>query len=398
MPSTPLLFKPLTLRDIELPNRIVVSPMCQYSAIDGVANDWHLVNYGKFAQGGAGVVFVEATAVEARGRITHGDLGLWNDAQMAGLARIADFIRAQGAVPAIQLGHAGRKGSMQRPWFGNGPLGQADLDRGDRPWPTIAASAQGVDDHWQRPAEMTRADMDAVRDAFVAAARRADVAGFSIAEVHAAHGYLLHSFLSPLSNLRTDDYGGDLAGRTRFPLEVVAAVREVWPKRKPLFLRCSAVDDYEGGWRIEESVVLARAFKKLGVDVVDCSSGGIFDSATGAAKRMPRTPRVRGFQVPYAARIRRDAQLATMAVGMILDPRHAEAVLREGQADLVAFAREMLYDPNWPLHAATELGLDPSFERWPKQYGWWLTRREQMLRGQGLARGTHFPESLDGKG
>ncbi len=397
MPATSQLFTPFALSGIELRNRIVVSPMCQYSAVDGLVNDWHLVNYGKFAQGGAGAVFVEATAVEARGRITHGDLGLWDDAQVPGLARVADFIRAQGSVPAIQLGHAGRKASMQRPWFGNGPLGAADFDRGDRPWPTVAASALGVDDHWQTPAAMTVADLGAVRDAFVAAARRADQAGFAIAEVHAAHGYLLHGFLSPLANLRDDGWGGDRAGRMRFPLEVVAAVREVWPRGKPLFVRVSAVDDYDGGWRIEDSVAFATELKALGVDMIDCSSGGIYDSATGAAKRMPRTPRVRGFQVPWAARIRRDAGMPTMAVGMILDPRHADAILRERQADLIAIAREVLYDPNWPLHAALELGIDPGFDKWPAQYGWWLTRRETMLRGQGLVR-THFPGTQDGQG
>ncbi len=383
---SPRLLEPLRLRGLTLPNRLVVAPMCQYSALDGVATDWHLVNAGKFAQGGAGTVMIEATAVEARGRITHGCLGLWDDAQVPGLARIAAFLHSQGAVAAIQLGHAGRKASMQRPWFGNGPLGPEDLERGDRPWPTVAPSAVPVDERWQVPAAMTAADLGTVRDAFVAAARRALEAGFDVVEVHGAHGYLLHSFLSPLSNRREDAWGGPLANRMRFPLEVVEAVRAAWPQDRPLFFRCSAVDDYEDGWTLDDSVALARELAARGVDVVDCSSGGIYDSATGAARRMPRTPRVPGFQVPYAARVRAEAGVATMAVGLILGPEQAEAVLRDGHADLVAIAREALFDPNWPLHAAAALGADPDFERWPVQYGWWLTRREAMLRAQGWRR------------
>lgn len=384
--SSPLLFSEFKLRSITLRNRIVVSPMCQYSARDGMADDWHLVNAGKLAQGGAGLVFLEATAVEARGRITHGDLGLWHDGQIPGLRRIADFIRSQRAVPAIQLGHAGRKGGMQRPWFGNGPLTQADFDRGDHPWPTVAASGVPVDSHWQVPAALTAVDLQQVREAFRAAARRADAAGFDAVEVHGAHGYLLHTFLSPLANRRNDAYGGDLEGRMKFPLEVAAAVREAWPQDKPVFFRCSAVDDYDGGWSLADSVTLARRLAALGVDVVDCSSAGIYDSATGAAKTMPRTPRVPGFQVPYAERIRSEAGIATMAVGLILDAPQAETILQQQRADLIAVGREVLYDPNWPLHAAQQLGVDADFDMWPVQYGWWLTRREAMLAKQGLVR------------
>ncbi len=384
--SSPLLFTPLSLRSVALRNRIVVSPMCQYSADDGVANDWHLVNAGKFAQGGAGMVMIEAVAVEARGRITHGDVGLWHDRQIAPLKRIADFVRSQRSVPAIQLGHAGRKASMQRPWFGNGPLEQADLDRGDLPWPTVAASAVPVDSHWQKPAAMTADDMQQVREAFGMAAQRALTAGFDVAEVHSAHGYLLHSFLSPLANFRDDRYGGDLEGRMRFPLEIAQLVRRIWPADKPLFFRCSAVDDYDGGWSLDDSLVLARRLAALGVDVVDCSSAGIYDSATGAARNMPRAPRVPGFQVPYAESLRRDAGIKTMAVGMILDAEQAEQVLAQGRADLIAVGREVLYNPNWPLHAAQQLGVDGDFAMWPEQYGWWLTRREGVLRKLGLQR------------
>ena len=381
-----MLFDPLELRSVRLKNRIVVSPMCQYSAQDGFANDWHLVHLGKLAQGGAGTVFFEATAVEARGRITHGDLGIWDDAHIAGLGRIVDFVHAQGAAAAIQLAHAGRKASMARPWYGNGPLTQADLDRGDQPWPTVAPSALPVDAAWQQPAAMSEDDLDAVREAFAHAIRRAAQAGFDIIEIHAAHGYLLHTFLSPIGNQRTDRYGGSLANRMRLPLEIAALARQAWPADKPVFFRCSAVDDYDGGWTLDDSVGLAIELGRLGIDMVDCSSGGILDSATGAQKTMPRTPRTPGFQVPYAQRLRQEARIRTMAVGLILTPQQAEQVLAQGQADLIALGRELLDDPNWPLHAAQALGADPGFGQWPVQYGWWLTRREELLRRQGVTR------------
>lgn len=381
-----MLFDPLELRSVRLKNRIVVSPMCQYSAQDGFATDWHLVHLGKFAQGGAGTVFFEATAIEARGRITHGDLGIWDDAHVAGLRRIVDFVHGQGAAAAIQLAHAGRKASMARPWYGNGPLTQADLDRGDQPWPTIAPSALPVDAQWQRPAAMSDDDLGAVRSAFADAVRRADAAGFDIIEIHAAHGYLLHTFLSPIGNQRTDRYGGSLENRMRLPLEIAALARRAWPADKPVFFRCSAVDDYDGGWTLDDSVMLAGELKRLGIDMVDCSSGGILDSATGAQKTMPRTPRTPGFQVPYAQHLRQRAGIRTMAVGLILTPQQAEQVLAQGQADLIALGRELLDDPNWPLHAAQALDADPEFGKWPVQYGWWLTRREELLRKQGVAR------------
>ncbi|MCC6212741.1 MAG: NADH:flavin oxidoreductase/NADH oxidase [Burkholderiales bacterium] len=380
----PALFQPLELRGVRPRNRVVVSPMCQYSAAEGMVNDWHLVHLGKFAQGGAGVVFVEATAVEARGRITHGDVGLWSDAQIPGLARIADFLRAQGAVPALQLAHAGRKASMARPWYGNGPLTSDDAARGDACWATVGPSSAPVAEGWQAPAPATDADLKIILDAFAAAARRAERAGFDIIELHAAHGYLLHSFLSPISNGRADRYGGSLENRMRFPLEVVHAVRAAWPAEKPLFTRCSSVDDVEGGWSIEDTVRLARELAKAGVDVVDCSSGGISGSATAATKTLLR--RVPGFQLPFAERVRRETGLKTMAVGLILTGRQAEEALQAGRADLIAVGREALFDPNWPLHAALELGADPEFAAWPRQYGWWLTRREQSLHREGITR------------
>jgi 2,4-dienoyl-CoA reductase-like NADH-dependent reductase (Old Yellow Enzyme family) len=382
--ATTLLFEPISLRDMRARNRIVLSPMCQYSAVDGKVGDWHLVHLGKFAQGGAGIVFVEATAVEARGRITHGDVGLWSDEHTPGLARIAAFLKKEGALPAIQLAHAGRKASMARPWYGNGPLTEADRKRGDLQWGTVGPSPEPVAEGWQAPAQADEAELARVRDAFVAAARRADAAGFDVVEVHSAHGYLLHSFLSPISNHRADRYGGSLENRMRYPLEVVAAVRAAWPRGKPLFVRLSSIDDVEGGWSVEDTVRLASELARAGVDVVDCSSGGIAGSATAATKTfLRRTP---GFQVPFAARVRREAGLKTMAVGLILEARQAEAVLQEGSADLVAVGREALFDPHWPLHAALELGADPDFAQWPQQYGWWLTRREAGLHKEGIAR------------
>ena len=382
--TSPQLFEPLRLREVRAKNRIVVSPMCQYSASAGLVNDWHFVHLGKFAQGGAGIVFVEASAVEARGRITHGDVGIWSDAQIPGLSRIAAFVRAQGAVPAIQLAHAGRKASMARPWYGNGPLTAADAARGDDGWDIVGPTDAPVIEGWKRPAPAGDGELATILDAFVAATRRALEAGFDIAEIHGAHGYLLHSFLSPISNHRTDRYGGSIENRMRFPLEVARAVRAAWPAEKPLFMRCSSVDDAEGGWSIENTVTFAHELAKAGVDVVDCSSGGIAGSATAATKTLLR--RVPGFQLPFAERVRREAGLKTMAVGLILTPRQAEEALQAGRADLIAVAREALFNPNWPLHAALELGADPEFAGWPQQYGWWLTRREASLQREGIAR------------
>jgi 2,4-dienoyl-CoA reductase-like NADH-dependent reductase (Old Yellow Enzyme family) len=371
-----LLLTPLALRGVELRNRAVISPMCQYSAIDGLANDWHFAHLARFALGGAGLVFAEATAIHRDGRITHGDLGLWSDAQIPPLRRIAAFLKDMGSVPAIQLAHAGRKGSMQRPWHGNGPLDASDRARGDEPWRIVAPSALPLDAGWLTPSELDRDEMAMLREHWRQAALRALDAGFEVVEVHGAHGYLLNTFLSPLTNRRSDGYGGDRAGRMRFPLETAETVRAVWPEDRPVFFRVSAVDGIEGGSTIEDTVALARALKVLGVDVIDCSSGGLAGSATAA--RVPRGP---GFQVPFAERVRREAEIKTMAVGLILDGAQAEAILQNGQADLVAIAREALHDPNWVLHAGTALtGDEFDFGRWPVQAGWWLERRARGLR------------------
>ncbi len=375
MPALSPLFEPLQIRGLNIPNRLVISPMCQYSAGDGLANDWHLVHLGKFAQGGAGIVFTEAAAVQRRGRITHGDLGIWSDAHAQALAGITGFIRSMGSTSAIQLAHAGRKASMQRPWHGNGPLNDEDIARGEEPWKVIAPSAIALGEGWLQPVEMSSGDIARVVEDFAAAARRSNQAGFDIVEVHAAHGYLAASFLSPISNHRKDGYGGDRKGRSRMLLETVEAVRGEWPEEKPLFVRVSAVDGAPEGWSLEDTIALAKDLKELGVDVIDCSSGGILGAATAAKGAPPPL----GFQVPFAEAIKKQAGLSTQAVGLIVSPEQAEAVIAEGRADLVAIGREALLDPNWPVRAAVALGADVDWERWPQQYGWWLSRRAKVL-------------------
>jgi len=365
------LFEPIALRGVTAANRLALSPMCQYSAVDGMANDWHFAHLSRFALGGFGTVIVEAAAVNAQGRITHGDVGLWKDAHVAPLQRLTSFLRQHGALPAIQLAHAGRKGATQRPWEGNLPL---PPDGAEKPWQTVAASAVPVAENWPVPEPLDQEAMEGLKGDWVAAARRAEAAGFDMIEIHAAHGYLLNSFLSPLSNLRNDAYGGDRAGRMRFPLEVVAAVRAAWPDDKPLSVRISAVDGLDGGWSIEDSVVFARELKRLGVDLVDCSSGGLGGSATNT-----RVPRGFGFQVPYAEQVRREADIRTITVGLIVEPEMANAIIAEGKADMVAIGREALVEPNWPHLAARTLAGKPSYQNWPAQAGWWLERRDASL-------------------
>ncbi|MCW5882051.1 MAG: NADH:flavin oxidoreductase/NADH oxidase, partial [Anaerolineae bacterium] len=355
--TSPLLLSPMKLRGLTLPNRVVISPMCQYSAQEGMANDWHFAHLAQFAIGRAGLVFTEAAAVDRDGRITHGDLGVWSDLHVAPLARITAFIKSQGSVPAIQLAHAGRKASMQRPWHGNGPMDDSDRARGEQPWQVVAPSAVPVGEGWLIPHELTLDEIEQLKRQWRAAARRARDAGFEVAEVHGAHGYLIHEFLSPLSNQRTDAYGGDLEGRTRLAREITEIVRAEWPDDRPVFFRLSSSDGIEGGWAVEDTVQLAHMLKRIGVDVIDCSSGGIAGSATAA-----RVKRTLGFQVPFAARVRREAEIATMAVGLILDGPQAEAVLREGHADLIAVGRQALFDPQWALHAAVALRAEGNFE------------------------------------
>ena len=381
------LFEPLQLRDTTLPNRVVVSPLCMYSAQHGVAQPWHFAHLSTFARGGAGLVFAEATAVEARGRITPRCLGIWTDEQAEALRPITAFIESMGSVPGIQLAHAGRKASTRAPFVekGGSPLNEEDAARGDEPWQAVAPSALAVADGWPLPRELDKTDLDEIRNAFVDAARRAFAAGFRVIELHMAHGYLLHSFLSPLANQRDDEYGGDLESRMRFPLEVAQAVREVMPEGAPLFARISAIDGREGGWTLEDSALLCERMMHLGVDVVDCSSGGIggaprFRSDDDGQPLTASSARAPGFQVPFARRMREQTGIRSMAVGVIVDPHQAEEILQSGGADLVAIGREIMYDPFWPLHAAEALGVDPDFRRWPKQYAWAVDRREQIKR------------------
>jgi 2,4-dienoyl-CoA reductase-like NADH-dependent reductase (Old Yellow Enzyme family) len=373
---TSRLFERVRLRGLELGNRIVISPMCQYSAKDGFTTDYHLVHYGRFALGGAGLVIIEASAVAPEGRITHGDVGLWSDDHIEGLARIAAFMKAHGAAAGVQIAHAGRKASTQRPWFGNGPLDE-DFARGDRPWDVVAPSAVAMSEGWLMPKALSRQEIAQLIADFVMAARRADRAGFDMIELHAAHGYLLHSFLSPLSNQRDDEYGGDRARRMRLPLEIATAIREAFPADKPISVRVSSVDGLDGGLTLDDTVAFAMALKERGIDVIDCSSGGLGGSATNA-----RITRDYGFQVGFAEHVKREAGIPTMAVGLVVDPRQAEAIVAEGRADLVAIGREALADPNWPLHAEAALGAAEAarpFESWPLQSGWWLERRAREL-------------------
>ncbi len=352
------LFSAFRLREVAFRNRIGVSPMCQYSSVDGLATDglatdWHLVHLGSRAVGGAGLVIVEATAVTPEGRISPADLGLWSDAHVDGLARIVRFVEGQGAVAGIQIGHAGRKASTRAPWVGRGSAPEAEGG-----WlPLLAPSAVPFGEGAVVPEALTSDGVARLVGAFRDAARRACEAGFRVLELHAAHGYLLHQFLSPLSNRRTDAYGGTLENRMRVVLEVAAAVREVWPEDLPLLVRLSATDWADGGWDAAQSVVLARALGALGVDLIDVSSGGLVPSA-----EIPVGP---GYQVGFAEQIRREAGIPTAAVGLITGAHQADAIVRSGQADLVFLARQLLRDPYWPLHAARELGVDVG---WPVQY------------------------------
>ena len=346
------LFTPFRVRDITFRNRVFVSPMCQYSSEDGMPNDWHLVHLGSRAVGGAGLVMVEATAVSPEGRITPQDSGIWSDAHAGAFVRITDFVKANGAVPGVQLAHAGRKASTEVPWRGDKGLSP---DHGG--WTPLAPSAIQFSDNYPLPREMSSRDVNTVIDQFAAATRRAAAAGFELIEVHAAHGYLLHEFLSPLSNHRTDEYGGSLENRMRLLLQVAAAVRAEWPLRFPLFVRISATDWAEGGWDLPQSIELSRRLKAIGIDLMDCSSGALVPGA-----KIPVKP---GYQVPFSQAIRKEAGIATGAVGMITEAKQAESIISEGQADVVLLARELLRDPYWPLHAAKELGDDVT---WPQQY------------------------------
>lgn len=356
-----LLFSPLTIRNLRLKNRVMVSPMCMYSATDGMPDDFHLVHLGRFALGGAGLVFMEATAVSEEGRITQGCVGLWSNASVPMFRRITTFLHRFGCAAGIQLSHSGDKGSSTRPWEGGASLGPSPGGA----WET--ASVTGAEPGSRA---LTQEDLHRIRMDFVDAARRADAAGFDVLEIHCAHGYLLHSFLSPISNTRQDQYGGDLEGRMRFPLQVIGAVREAWPPEKPLFVRVSSVDGIDVGWSVSDTVSFARALKALGVDVVDCSSGGM--KLPRQQQLVSRTP---GFHLPYAREVREAVGIMTVGVGLIRDAAHAEFILAEGDADLVAIAREALFNPNWAAQSGLRLLGGEAWDLWPEQHGWWLKRR-----------------------
>jgi 2,4-dienoyl-CoA reductase-like NADH-dependent reductase (Old Yellow Enzyme family) len=372
--ADPLLFTPMRLREISLKNRVVIAPMHQYSAVKGFATDWHLMNAGRFAAGGAGLVIMESTKVERRGCGTVGDLGIWKDEFVPGLKRCVDFIRQNGAVPGIQPGHSGRKARRFRPWEGGAPLKpSSEVDDWDA-WELVAPSALQSPETEPVPRALTRDEIPKLVDAWAQAARRADEAGFDVLEIHGAHGYLVHEFLSPFSNRRNDEYGGSELNRMRFCIEVAEAVRAKWPARKPLFLRLSVEDN--SGWGPEESVALSRIVKDKGIDVIDCSSGGMRGSPVVSAGAVGY-----GYQVQYAAKIKAEAGVATMAVGLIVHADQAEAILQRGEADLIAIAREVLYNPNWPMDAAQKLGVDKQFASVPPPQAYWLAKRATSVKG-----------------
>jgi len=367
-----ILFQSYTLRELELRNRIVVSPMATYSAIDGFVTDWHVQHVGKLAAGGAGLVFVEQSSVNLQGRITHGCLGIWKDEHVPGLKKLTTLIRHLGAASAIQIAHSGRKGSSQRPWEGGGPLGDDDIAaRGEGPWEACAPSAIPFDNDWPTPMEMSLEAIEQVVADYRAAFIRARDAGFDVCELHCAHGYLMHSFLSPLGNQRTDEYGGDRAGRMRLPLRIAGIMREVWPDHLPCMVRVSSVDGVGIGWQIEDSVAYATELKKLGIDMIDCSSGGFKLPAENSL-----VARTTGFQLPFSEQIRKESGLPTMGVGLIRTGEQAAIALQDGRADLVALGRELLWNPNWPMQIATEHDEANGWKLMPPQYGWWLRRRK----------------------
>ncbi len=371
--TAPLLFTPLALRDLVLKNRVVVAPMHQYAGARGFATDWHLMNAGRYAAGGAGLVIMESTKVERRGCGTVGDLGIWDDAHVPGLKRCVDFIRQHGAVAGIQLGHSGRKARRFRPWEGGAPLKNGPGVWNWEGWELVSSSAVNSPETDPTPRALTRAEIPEVIEHWGQAARRAHEAGYDVLDIHGAHGYLIHQFLSPFSNLRNDEYGGSELNRMRFCIEVVESVRAHWPASKPLFLRLSVQDD--SGWGPDQSVELARIVKPKGVDVIDCSSGGMRGSPVVSAG-----PVTYGYQVPYAERLRKDAGILTMAVGLIVHADQAEQILQDGRADLIALARELLYNPNWPMDAAQKLGVDKQFTSVPPAQAYWLAKRAQSVK------------------
>lgn len=368
------LFQPLRVRSLVLKNRIVISPMMQHAAPGGFANHWHLVHLGKFALGGAGLIFTESTAVSPVGRIGKDDAGLWLDEHVAPWREVVNFVHQSGAAIGIQLGHAGRKAGSEPLWEGGEALSVEQMMTADPRWSRIGPSAVAAGEGWSVPHVMTDDDIAQVVDEFASAARRADQAGFDVVELHFGHGYLVTSFLSPISNHRTDGYGGNREGRMRFALEIAAAVRTAWPSEKPLWCRLSVVDGAVGGWGEDDTVALVRLLRDVGIDVIDCSSGGL----TEQTKALP-VPRGLGFQVPFAKKVKAETGVTTQAVGMIVDAHQAEEIVVSGSADLIAIGREALLDPYWPLHAQWALEKDPHFSSWHFRYKVWLEKRQVFL-------------------
>jgi len=373
--ARPLLFQPYKIRGLTLKNRLVVPPMVHYRAASGsTCGMFHHVHLGRYALGGFGLVFVEATGVEEIGLINEHDLGIWNDEQVESFKPLIAFMKGENTAIGVQLAHGGRKSSSQRAMDGMGPLTEAEIKAGAKLWQPVGPTAEPVAPGWLTPRQLTTEDCRAMVKTWARAARNAVKAGFDTIEVHTAHGYLLASFLSPISNTRNDEYGGDRRGRMRLPLEIVEAVRTEMPDSMPLFVRVSAVDGAQDGWSLDDTVVYAKELKARGVDVVDCSSGGISGAATAA-----QVPRGLGFQVPFAERVRKEAGIASMAVGIILEAEQAEAILRSGQADLIAVGRQSQFNPNIAQHWAHDLGLNRKFEDWTPEFGWWLEKRIRTI-------------------
>lgn len=366
------LFAPFDVRGVQLRNRIVVSPMMQYAGVDGFPTDWHLMNLGRLAEGGASLVFHEGAAVERRGRCHTSDLGMWSDDFIEPSRRLASVVRENGAIPGIQLAHAGRKARSKPPWTGRGLLERTDNIPDWDEWEPIGPSPVSLLEGTAPPREMTISDIHEVIASFAAAARRANQAGYDVLEIHAAHGYLIHEFLSPLVNHRKDRYGGDFAGRTRMVRELVEATRAEWPQDKPLFVRLSCIDN--AGWTIEDTVQLSRGLSRQGVDLIDCSSGGLSGSPLKTGER----PKY-GYQVDHAEQVRRGAGCATMAVGLIVHAEHADDIIASGKADLVALARELMHNPNWPVDAALKLDIDDPYSLLSPRSAYWLSQRRRAI-------------------
>ena len=374
------IFNPLVLREVTIPNRIVLSPMQMYmSDKDGNTTDWHLAHLGKFAIAKFGVVFTEVLCIEKRGRSTYSDAGIWDDKHIKNLKRIASFISEQGSVPAAQIGHCGPKSSRQRPYDGLQPLSKSGDKKNELPWKIVSCSAIPAAPGYDVPHSLKKTEIEKLIKKFGQSAKRCCTAGFKILDVHAAHGYLIHSFLSPISNKRNDKYGGSRENRMRFAIEIAKEIRKYWPNNYPLFFRLSCIDRFAGGIEIEDTIELSKKLKNVGVDLIDCSSGGIKGPNSLFSLASKEAPKP-GFQVPFAEKIKKKCKIHTMSVGMILEPDQGNEIIKSGKSDLIALGREALYNPNWVLHAYRKYAKENNFDEWPPNVGWWLEVRQRMLK------------------